>query len=101
MATIDFFITKVSYDIDDVISEVEIRLHLYPITREAKIGPSRFVGREFIYDLLKTGKINIYTATLKNDLWTQGDKVGLYGDKYITTDGNKRTRDNLGNLPEF
>lgn len=101
MAEVDFYITKVLYNNNGVIDKVEIRLRSYPITGEYKVKSPRIVSRDFIYDLLTTGKINISTAIIKNKSWSCGDTVGIYGDRYITTDGNKTSRDNLGELPEF
>ena len=51
--------------------------------------------------MLNTGKLSIKTRIYKNGKWIDGDDVSLYGDKFITTDGNGKKTDNLGNLPKF
>ncbi len=101
MAEIDFYITGVSYDKNNIIDEVEIRLRLFPITGKHQVEGRRIVSRNFIYDLLRTKKLVIYTATFRDEKWKKGDEVIIYGDRYITTAGNIVTRDNLENLPEL
>lgn len=57
---------------------------------------------ESMRGILRAGEMEVKTA-IKNiqDKWSIGAKVGLYGEGYITTDPNEKSRDNLGNLPEF
>lgn len=99
MNDIDFYITNVSY-VDNVIDSVKIRLRLEPFTGESKIGAPRTVSRDFIYDLLRTGKLNIYTGIKTQSGYRAGEKVVLY-DEFITTVSNESSKDNLENLPKF
>lgn len=57
---------------------------------------------ESMRGILRAGEMEVKTA-IKNieGRWSIGAKVGLYGDGYITTDPNEKSRDNLGNLPEI
>lgn len=102
---VDFVITGVKID-NGVISLVEVR-KVYNLGDKTNIGSEKKVPREFIVDLLKLknkNKLIIFYTSTRNALtkkWTLGDEVILYNDEYITTSGNKTTRDNLDNLPEF
>ncbi|OCG08882.1 hypothetical protein A9G13_02130 [Gilliamella sp. wkB178] len=100
---IDFVITGVKID-NGKISLVKVR-NVYNLG--ANIGSEKKVPRKFIVDLLKLKNKNkhiiFYTSTFDEmeDGWNLGDEVTLYNDEFITTNGNRTTKDNLGNLPEF
>lgn len=98
----DFYIVAVRNDEHDNIDSVKIRLRLKPITGESSLEATRVVKRSFIYDLLRTKKLKICTAVQKSDgKFYRGDEVVIYGDEFITTSGNRTTRDNLDSLPTF
>lgn len=100
----DFYITGVRYTNDAAsIKDVKIALRNTPITGEATVEAERIVPSAFIRDLLRTKKLVIYTATFNKtkNKWEAGSEVSLYGDGFISTDPNSKTKDNLGELPEF
>ncbi|MEY1422593.1 DUF3892 domain-containing protein [Morganella morganii] len=58
-------------------------------------------SRQFIGELINTGKIEFRTAIHMNGKWKAGAVVRVTSAGYITTDPNGTTLDNLGNLPTF
>ncbi|MDI2113790.1 DUF3892 domain-containing protein [Commensalibacter nepenthis] len=98
----DFYITGVRYGDDECISHVRVALHFVTSTGEIKMKRPVLVPREFIVDLLQTGKIIFYTATLdkSKNTYQRGENVSLYDEQYITTDPNGSTKDNLEGLPK-
>ena len=95
----DFCITQVRYN--------EAREHIVFVhVREEKggdnVGAPRTVSRHFIADLIRLGKASFQTRTEgRNGNWIKGASVVVYDKKFLTTEGNRTQRDNLGELPEF
>ena len=96
----DFCITAVKYSPD--------KKHIdWAQVREEKWGGNvakeiRLVQRAFLVDLIRLELVSFRTKTQNRDgSWSDGDKVTIYNDKYLTTEGNGTERDNLGSLPEF
>ncbi|GLH31737.1 hypothetical protein BR1R5_11230 [Pseudomonas sp. BR1R-5] len=94
----DFCITAVKYDKEhDRIAWVQAREEL----GRDKVGPWRWVSRVFAVDLIRMGKASFQTRTQdRNGNWVKGAPVVVYADKFLTTEGNRTERDNLGELPE-
>ncbi|WP_371879574.1 DUF3892 domain-containing protein [Nannocystis punicea] len=100
----EYWIVGVDYR-EGVIAEV-CAASLDRSTRDARgnwpMGEFRRVSRQQVMTWLRTG-VQVYTATAKpneNSVWTLGARVEPTRDgKYITTEGNDTTRNNLGNLP--
>lgn len=88
---------KVHYSDDNTISKVKVKF------RKLKYCEEFELPTPFIIGLLKTEKLSIKTLIYNNNpiIGTEGDNVTLYGDKFITTDGNGKETDNLENLPRF
>ncbi|MBD9599223.1 DUF3892 domain-containing protein [Pseudomonas sp. PDM10] len=66
-------------------------------------GQGLTTDREFVANLISLGKTVFRTMT-KNattSKWTVGAEVHVIDGVFITTDPNKVTKDNLGNLPTF
>lgn len=60
-------------------------------------------SRSQIVNLIKTGTTFV-TAYERGAKWQRGDNVHVVvinGISYLRTDGNRVSKDNLGNLPEF
>lgn len=97
----DFWITGVRKNQDHIVS-VRLRRN-FP----DHLGPSRIVPREFIADLINAGKVKFCTATFEknkdypNGAWFPGADVHVIDGDFITTDANKKTKDNLGELATF
>jgi len=103
---IDFYITSVRYSGDGAsIEKVRIATRNEPITGKKSIGAESIVPAKFVRDLVRNGKLEIWTATIEKNktgsTYRRGAKVLLYGDKFITTSPNRTERDNLDELPEF
>lgn len=94
----DFCITAVQYDKEhDRITWLQAREEL----GGDQVGPWRWVSRLFAVDLIRMGKASFQTRTQdRNGKWVKGAVVVVYADKFLTTEGNKTERDNLGELPE-
>ncbi len=99
----DFWITAVRKGQDHIVS-VKVRRN-FP--EKGELGPSRIVPREFIADLINSGKATFCTATygptnnFPKGAWSQGAHVHVIDGDFITTDANKRIKDNLGELETF
>ena len=95
----DFCITAVRYNKDNEnIGYVQVRENKFG----DKVGPTRIVSRNFIADLIRLEMATFQTKTQdKNGGWKAGAKVIIYSEKFITTEGNRTEKDNLGELPEF
>ncbi|WP_288081622.1 DUF3892 domain-containing protein [Pseudomonas sp.] len=95
----DFYITDVRYDKAHArIDWVRVREDL----GRDKVGPWRMVPRQFIVDLIRMGKVSFQTKTQdRNGAWKNGASVEVYADEFLTTEGNRTEKDNLGELPEF
>ena len=65
--------------------------------KDSKTDLYAIVNRKLIVKLLKTEKFSIKTRPLDS----KPAKVCLYGNDYITTEGNKTKEDNLGKLPSI
>ncbi|MBX8575632.1 DUF3892 domain-containing protein [Pseudomonas cichorii] len=96
---VDFCITEVRYQKDGKhIDYVKVREEL----GNDKVGSPRFVGRNFIVDLIRLKKTTFQTRTQdKSGGWKKGAAVIIYNNKFLTTEGNNTEKDNLGELPEF
>lgn len=94
----DFCITEVRYDKKhDQIEWVRVREEL----GDDLVGPWRRVPRAFIVDLIRLGKVSFQTRTEERNKWKRGASVVIYANKFLTTEGNRTEKDNLGELPEF
>ncbi|UVL65023.1 DUF3892 domain-containing protein [Pseudomonas sp. B21-031] len=95
----DFCITEVKYDSDhERIEWVKVRED----KGDNAPGPWRVTHRAFIVDLIRLGKASFQTRTQdRYGNWKKGAKIEVYGDKFLTTEGNRTEKDNLGELPEF
>ena len=94
----DYLISAVRYNVQHT-HILTIRRHL---DNGDNIANPNIVNRNIVTNDLKNGKS--YKTIYKNNQgkWKQGEDVRLIGNTgFITTDPNKVTRDNLGNLPEF
>ena len=94
----DYLISAVRYDVE--------HNHIITVRRHLDMGDNvanpNIINRNIVANDLKNGKS--YKTIYKDNQgkWKQGEDVRLIGSTgFITTDPNKTTRDNLGNLPEF
>lgn len=97
----DFYISAIRMDnTGQHIEWVKVHKKISDTSLEPKGSTS---SRKFVGELISTGKVVFKTVTWDagNRKWTIGAKVEVMSDGYITTDRNKTTRDNLGNLPTF
>lgn len=95
----DFCITEVKYDKDhERIEWVRVRED----KGDSNPGLWRVTHRAFIVDLIRLGKATFQTRTQdRNGNWKKGAKIEVYAGKFLTTEGNRTEKDNLGELPEF
>ncbi|MFC3338818.1 hypothetical protein [Paracandidimonas soli] len=105
---VDFYIAAVRYTEDrSSISQVKIARIYITEKGTGMAGHEIVVPARFICELLRTGKLSIWTATKRRKpgsrvtMYDQGAEVQLFADKYLTTSPNGIHRDNLGELPEF
>jgi hypothetical protein len=93
----DFYISAISKDFTNTHIQ-RVRLH-----RAGSINTAFVADRAFIASLINLGKTTFKTMVEKpaKDGWTEGASVHVIDKEYLTTDANKVTRDNLGNLPTF
>lgn len=76
-------------------------------TLMGKLGPGRIVPREFVADLINAGKATFCTTTFAKTgahpkgAWFEGAHVHVMDEDFLTTDPNKKLKDNLGQLQEF
>lgn len=89
----DIYICEVKYE-GNAISQVKVKFQKSTLAKTFELPIA------FIVALLKTEKLSIKTLIKDGSRWITGDDVILY-DKFITTDGNGKETDNLGNLPRF
>lgn len=101
----EYWITEVDQPEGKPISYVCARCYNAP-TREHPGGtvdvPQRYTRRTVVDDI-EAGTNLWFTATAaaNGEGWYKGAKVVLTKDrKFITTEGNNRTEDNLGKLPK-
>lgn len=95
----DFAITAVRYD--------ENKTHIVQVKRRKDSGKSleapEIKNRSVIIDSIEKGYTYV-SSYKKNEKWIEGKEVHIIkvdGKKYLRTDSNKTTKDNLGELPEF
>lgn len=94
----DYIIIRVRYNKDrNFIDKVQVCEDL-----GEKLGETNVKEREYIVSLIKDGK-KVVTANKNKETrkWENGSKVDIYEKKYIRTDPNGTTADNLGELEEF
>lgn len=95
----DWCVTAVGYNEDKSrIVEVEVR----PDTGDTIGSASRKTRQRVIEDIERGVSFN--TIFLTEGKWTRGamvEVVVINGQKFLRTDRNQRTADNLGALPEF
>lgn len=67
------------------------------------IGPERLVQRAFIVDLIKLQIATFVTVTIDPDtqMRIDGARIHVVDGRFLTTDCNDSTRDNLAELPGF
>lgn len=97
----DFWITAVRKG-PDHITAVKLSRKLLN-----SLGPDRIVPREFVADLINADKATFCTSTYTktkdypDGVWVPGAHVHVIDGDFLTTDPNKRIKDNLGQLPTF
>jgi hypothetical protein len=96
----DFVITKVRYNREHTqIVEVEVRVD----SGETISGEARRMLRQDVVTAIRGGT-TFSTAYLRDGKWQKGEDVRVVtinGDRFIRTDNNSITADNLGSLPEY
>lgn len=97
----DFLISAVEYtEAPRHINRVEIRLD-----RGDKVGPPVKVSRPGVLAWIDGGySVATIALTKTTNTWGKGAEVKVVtrqGKRYIRTDADNKTEDNLGNLPEF
>ena len=81
------------------IDQVEVKSHNGQV-----FGASQYFRREMVVSQIESWKRTFVTARKLPTGWVEGadvDVIDVGGVKYIRTDNNHTTSDNLGNLPEF
>jgi len=96
----DWLISAVRYD-EDHSRIVRVRAHL---DKGDTVGRAEEQTRAQVVGRIEDGKT--YCTILKRDggKWRRGEDVHVVtidGEKFIRTDANRVSRDNLGELPEF
>jgi hypothetical protein len=95
----DFCISAVRYDADEThIERVKVHEDLGD-----KIGGGKDTEREIVVANIDNGKTYV-TIRKKEGKWNKGEDVHIVtvkGKKYIRTDKNAVTKDNLENLPTY
>lgn len=67
-----------------------------------KAGDATITSRQFVAELINSGKATFKTITKNSGgEWVYGAVVHVIDNIYLTTEPNSTTRDNLGNLPTF
>lgn len=99
-----WFITAVDQPANEPISHICFRAALAEDAHgrlRLSLKPTRLSRGTVVTDLLSPTGDRYWTATaLNGELWKRGAEVELTPDrKFITTKGNRSTRDNLGELP--
>lgn len=100
----EYWITEVEQPEDKPISHVCARRKTAPTSehQKATLGAPQRYTRKMVIDDIEAGTNHWYTAIAANGKpWKRGAKVVLTKDKkFITTEGNSTTKDNLGELPK-
>ncbi|CAI3960654.1 unnamed protein product [Commensalibacter communis] len=96
----DFVITAVRYD--------ENQEHIIKVKRRLDNGETlekeEERTRSQVVNAIENKGYTYVTSYKKNGEWYKGKNVSIIkvdGKKYLRTDSNKTTQDNLGELPEF
>lgn len=96
----DFVITAVRYD--------ENQDHIIKVKRRLDNGNTlekeEERTRSQVVNAIENKGYTYVTSYKKDNEWYKGQKVHIInvdGKKYLRTDSNKTTKDNLGELPEF
>ncbi|TFY95937.1 DUF3892 domain-containing protein [Pseudomonas nabeulensis] len=98
----EYWIVKVHYaDDHSRIESLLIRRH--NLAEEKLVGPYMETSREFVADLIKADAAVFITTSRNADgtKWARGEVVHAVGKDFISTNRNDKTKDNLGELPEF
>jgi hypothetical protein len=95
----DWCITAVSYDED---GQHIVKVKARPDEGKG-LGAERVFTREQVVNAIEKGTSVVTAPPTKGvpDSCDKGAKVDVVRRKYLTTDPNDTTRDNLGKLPEF
>jgi len=100
---VDFYLTKIRKNEENRITEVILQVRNEPITGEKTVQNTKIrVPAKFLRVLLELEKIKVKTATYNKikGVWDPGDEVVPYSN-FLTTKGNEKEEDNLGELPKF
>jgi len=96
----DFGISEVRYsDEGDHITKVKVHED-----KGEKLGFSEEWTRSQVVSAINSGEEFITVVKNSENKWIKGEKVHIIkidGSKYLRTDRNNRSSDNLGDLPEF
>lgn len=98
MAWADYGIIEVRMDATD--SHIEL-VKVLVDPNENSSGDGVPYTREEIVRILKRNIHSVITVRGSSHNRRKGDSVTLYGERFITTEGNYTTKDNLGDLPRF
>lgn len=90
---IHYYVKKVRRNDDGKITKLKT-------SKEIQDKPKKVRKRKKVVKHVKKGK-DIRTAFLDEGRWTEGDKLKIHDKKWLTTEGNKKEEDNLGNLKSF
>ena len=91
----DYLISAVRYN-DDHTRIVQVKQH---VDNDKTVGQGEIVSRQTVIDNIESGKTYMTIRGGK-----QGEHVQIKtkgSEKFITTNPNETTKDNLGELPEF
>ena len=96
----DYLISAVRYDDDHT--------HITHLKRHADdgetVGKGESIKRLSIVTSIDSGNTYCTITKSSNDKWQKGDDIHIFKvnkEKYLRTDGNSNTGDNLGSLPEY
>jgi len=93
----DYLISVVRYNFEHT-PIVDVKRHL---DQGGNVACGNIVNRNIVLDDLKKG-IKYKTIPQSQDgKWKIGEHIQIISNKFITTNPNSTTRDNLEDLPEF
>lgn len=98
----EYWVVNVHYDENH--SRIKsLKLRRFDTSRKQLLIPPMETSREFLADLIGAEAAVFKTATwnAKTELWSPGEIIHVVGNNFISTNRNEKTKDNLGELPEF
>ncbi|MFJ5503352.1 DUF3892 domain-containing protein [Pectobacterium carotovorum] len=98
----DFYISSVRYDsTGQHIEWVKTHKVTYNQDKSSFDTAGSMNSRKFVTELISSGKVTFKTVVKKADgSYSEGEDVRIVR-RYLTTDPNNTTKDNLGELPKF